>query len=221
MSKDFEKKLSETIAAYKNRYHEAPDRYSVPIIGPSGTVGRLRPVPVQLVGDAARDAALQTDWRNMHKDSFLVDPFTATEERTINWMRATYFPDDGMIIFMVEDLAKTAVGHLGFEHFDCVEKVCEYGRLIRGAVSSVETKQKINLMELAQSCALRWAFETLGVRRIYARLFATNWLSLKLNLRCGFRETERFYVKKHDGTHEMVRIDISHEEFLAKAKGRI
>lgn len=207
--------VQKTIHAFKNSYFDDPQRYTVLVKHHDEAVGRLRPVPTVLKGEAAQDAVLQTDWRNLHKDSFFVPPFTATVERTMKWLEETYFHDDTVLIFIVQDADKTPIGHLGFSNFDFPQKQCEYGRVLRGAWGRFEQERKINVLNLAQHQALKWALDIFSLEKIMARVFADNWLALNHYLKCGFYPVEKYSVERHDGPHEVMRIELTRQTLKA------
>lgn len=212
---EYENVASGLIRAYK-QYFDAPDRFAIPLYWHGERIGRLRPVPTELKGEAARDAELQTDWRNLHKDSFIVEPFIATVERTKGWLEKTYYKNDNVIIFIIEAMDGTPIGHLGFSDFDYEKKMCELGRLMRGAVAQIEKEKGVNLMARAEMYLLQWGFDVLGLEKIYGRQFAENYLAWRINKKCGFQITEKFMLKKCKGEHEMMRIEVTKDAFIFK-----
>lgn len=210
---DYEKFVKDIINTFKNNYFENPGKYSIPIIHNGEKIGRLRPIPTKIEGDAINDVALQTKWRNLHKDSFLVEPFMATEERTFNWLKETYFTNSDRIIFMIEAIDNKPIGHLGFENFNFNKKKCEYGRLMRGDFSSIENQKKINLIEQAQISFLDWGFNTLEVEIINGSLFEDNWLVRRFHDKCGFLTVAEYTVKKGNGTKNVLEIELTRKKY--------
>jgi RimJ/RimL family protein N-acetyltransferase len=212
---DFEKNIKEVISSFKTEYHEDPDKYSLAIKYKDEIVGRLRPIPIDLKADAAQDAVLQTNWRNLYKDSFMTEPFTATVPRTIKWLEGTYNNDDGKIVFMIESNDKTPVGHVGVENFDFEKKVCESGRLIRGDRAKIELIKRINLISLGQFTMIKWAFDVLKLEKIYARQFVDNYVAYSMNINMGFHPVRYFTIAKHNGEFDMVEIEITKDTLRA------
>lgn len=210
---EYENAVRGLIRAYK-QYFDAPDRFLIPIYWKGERIGRLRPVPTELKGEASRDAELQTDWRNLHKDSFIVEPFVATVERTKGWLEKTYYKNDNVIIFIIEAIDGTPVGHLGFSDFDYKKKMCELGRLMRGAVAQIEKDKGVNLMVRAEMYLLQWGFDVLGLEKVYGRQFSGNHLAWRINKKCGFYITEKFMLQKCKGEHEMMRIEVTRDKFV-------
>ena len=211
--KEYEVFVKEIIMNYKDKYFEDPEKYSIPIIYKDEQIGRLRPIPSEIKGDAINDIALQTKWRNMHKNTFFVEPFIATEERTLNWLKEIYFTNAERIIFMIEAIDNKAIGHLGFEFFDFNRKTCEYGRLLRGDFSPIENQKKVNLIEHAQKSFLDWGFNTLELEIISGRLFADNWLVRRLHDKFGFIIVEEFTIKKSGNIENLLKIELTRDKF--------
>jgi len=212
---EFEQSVRKIIREFKTRYFEDPDRYSIPLRKNGEVVGRLRPVPTQLKGEASRDAELQTEWRNLYPDSFLVDPFVATVERTKSWLEKAYNNEDSFIIFMVVTPDGVPVGHIGLSDFIFDKRMVEYGRLMRGERSQFETEKRVNLLELGATYMLNWAFEVLKVDKIYGRAFASNWLALRMNRNCGFEIVEKYPHLKQGKTFDLVRLELKYPDFKA------
>lgn len=190
--------ITDTIKEFKNNYHTYPTKYQVPLIENGTVIGRLRPIPTIFENDSEKDIYYQTKWRNLHKDSFLVDPFVATEERTLSWLKKIYFENHECIIFMIEDIDNKPIGHLAFENFVFDEFKCEYGRLIRGEISIYEKRNKINLIEIAQIAFLNWGFNFLKLRSVYGTQFTDNYPVTKLHEKCGFKKVnESSYLKQN------------------------
>ena len=209
----YEKAVRGLIRAYK-QYFGAPGSFLIPLYWKGERVGRLRPVPTELKGEASKDAVLQTDWRNLHKDSFLAEPFIATVERTKGWLEKTYYTNDDVIIFIIEAIDGTPVGHLGFSSFDYKERMCEFGRLMRGAVAPIEKKKGVNLIERAERHFLKWGFDALGLKKLYGRQFSDNRLVWRIHEKCGFYITEKFMVPKGAGERELIRVEVTKDKFI-------
>jgi RimJ/RimL family protein N-acetyltransferase len=218
---NYEKNIRTKISDYKNKYFDNPDLYSIPIIFNDEKVGRLRPVPNKIIGAAVNDVALQTKWRNLHKDSFLVEPFVATEERTLNWLNETYFNYDERILFIVEDSNRKPIGHLGLENFEYTKKSCEYGRLMRGDFSDLEGLKKINLIEKAQISFLNWGFNFLGIEIIHGTLFKENYMVRRLHDKCGFNVINEFIIHKISGEKKVLEIELTKKEYNNKFNNKI
>lgn len=217
---DYEIFIKNIINTFKSNYFENPEKYSIPIIHNGEKIGRLRPIPTEIKGDAVNDVTLQTKWRNLHKDTFFVEPFIATEERTLNWLKETYFTNADRIIFMIEAIDNKPIGHLGFENFDYNKRMCEYGRLMRGDFSSTENQKKVNLIEQAQISLLDWGFNTLKVDIIYGTLFEDNYLVRRLHDKCGFITVAEFSVKKGNGTKNVLKIELTRNKYNSLFKNK-
>jgi RimJ/RimL family protein N-acetyltransferase len=210
---EYQKYVIEIIRSYKNKYFDAINAYSIELQFKGRIVGRLRPIPVQLIGECVNDIALQTKWRNLYKDSFLVDPFHATEERTLKWINETYVRNDDRIIFMILDHTSFPIGHLSFENFIYEEKKCEYGRLMRGAVSKHEREGRYNLIEIAQITFLNWGFNSLDLKSVYGTQIRDNSLVNSLHKKCGFRMIKEYEHKKSKSSVMLAEVVLTKENF--------
>ena len=210
---EYEVFVKTIIRNYKVKYFENPKIYSIPLNFKNEQIGRLRPIPIEIKGDAINDVTLQTKWRNMHKDSFLVEPFIATDERTLRWLNETYFTNDDRIIFMIEDIDHFCIGHLGFENFIYNEKKCEYGRLIRGVASPIERLKRVNIIKLAQIAFLNWGFNYLKLDMIYGTQFADNWAVNKIHAICGFTTVKEYPFEKNEGVVMLADKELKKENF--------
>jgi RimJ/RimL family protein N-acetyltransferase len=210
---DYKEFVTGIISDFKNNYFTDKIKYSIPILHKGIPVGRLRPVPTEFKEDAINDVQLQTKWRNLHKDTFFVEAFESTNERTFHWLESTYFFYDDRIIFIIEDIKGKPIGHLGFENFNFELKKVEYGRLIRGDISQEENLNKFNLIELAQISLLNWGFNTLKLNIIYGSLFANNWLVRRFHDKCGFKISSKWEVTKSDQLVDVIEIELLKENF--------
>ena len=215
---DYKEYVTNIIRDFKNNYFTDKKKYSIPLMHNGAVVGRLRPIPTEFKEDAISDVQLQTKWRNIHADSFLVDPFIATEERTLSWLKDIYFYNNERIIFMIEDKFNHPIGHLALENFLFDEKKCEYGRLMRGEISIQEKKDKINLIELAQIAILGWAFNVLKLRSVYGTQFTHNYPVSKLHEKCGFRTLGEFMHIKSGEKIGISKVELRVEDYKFYSK---
>ena len=209
----YENEVRTTLRNFKERYHKNTSLYSIPLVEKGIKHGVLRPIPVQLINNAEKDVYLQTKWRNLHKDTFFVDPFIANEIRTLDWLNNTYFRNDDRIIFMIEDIDGKAIGHLGFENFDYINKSAEYGRLMRGDISRHENLNKVNLIKLAQVAIIGWGFNKLKLKSIHGSLFANNWMVRRLHDYCGFEVISSKIINKSGEKIEVIEIELLKENY--------
>jgi len=204
---DFEKKVKSIIREYKHRYFDDPKKYDVPMLHKGEVVGRLRPVPTPLEGVAAKDALLQTEWRNLHMNSFIAPPFVATEERTKKWLANTYDENDTIIIFMIETSDGLPVGHVGLSDFDFDRQSAEVGRLLRGTHAPLEIKRRVNLVEMGFNRMVAWGYEVLGVKIMTGRGFADNFLAVRMNAKNGMHPVGNHMIEKEGKPIKMVNYE--------------
>jgi len=210
---DYKVFVTDIIRDFKNNYYTDKVKYSIPLMHNDVVVGRMRPVPTEFKEDALNDVHLQTKWRNIHKDSFLVEPFTATDERTLSWLKETYDNNDDRIIFMILDVLDNPIGHLGYENFIYEERRAEYGRLMRGEISMYEKLNKYNLIELGQVAFLNWGFNFLELSAVYGTQFANNFLVNSLHSKCGFKTINHYDHHKSEGTIKIAETELKKTDF--------
>jgi RimJ/RimL family protein N-acetyltransferase len=210
---DYKVFVTDIIRDFKNNYYTDKVKYSIPLMHNDVVVGRMRPVPTEFKEDALNDVHLQTKWRNLHKDTFFVDAFEATEDRTLSWLETTYFYNDDRIIFIIEDTKGKPIGHFGYENFNYELKKAEYGRLMRGDISQEENINRINLIDLAQISILNWGFNVLKLNIINGSLFANNWMVRRFHDKCGFEVTASTKVLKSEQLVDVIEIELVKENF--------
>jgi RimJ/RimL family protein N-acetyltransferase len=94
------------------------------------------------------------------------------------------------MLFFVTDSAGDKIGHVGLFRFNYEEEFCEIDNIVRG---SHHWKGAI---EAACSAMMTWAFESLGLDRLFLRVVSDNERAIRLYERLGFTETQRVPLRK-------------------------
>jgi hypothetical protein len=143
----------------------------------------LRPVATQQNLVNPNDVRLLTTWRNKYVSSFLTE-FTATPERTENWLTNIVGPDDGRILFMVDDLNGRTFGYMGIAFINWDDKYVEADAVVRGDSAPPGT------MSSALKTLLAWSNIHLGLEQIHVRVRSDN-SALEFYRKVGFVEQKR------------------------------
>jgi RimJ/RimL family protein N-acetyltransferase len=94
------------------------------------------------------------------------------------------------VLFFVSDSNGNKVGHVGLFRFNYEEGFCEIDNIVRGS------DQWKGAIEAGCSAMMTWAFETLGLNRLYLRVVSDNERAIRLYERLGFTEVQRVPLRK-------------------------
>lgn len=122
--------------------------------------------------------------------------FQVTRAGTRRWLSDLVLGDADRLMFLVVDPDAPrgpAFGHLGFDHADAG------GRFIHlsNVVSGDRERLPPGAMEVAERRMLEWAYATLGVSEVRARIFTDNRPARRLHERLGFQEIGRIGLRRH------------------------
>jgi RimJ/RimL family protein N-acetyltransferase len=167
-----------------------------------------------------------TQWRQQYMTMFLTQ-FTATVERTRNWL-AQLVPSDDRVMFLIRDPAGELLGQFGVRCY--ADGTLELDGGICGNLNSPG-----GLFYHAERTILRWSFEVLEMRRAVARVFSKNVFAIKLHKRIGLQpvlseplkletttDGDLHYQPTPPGTRthvafELVTLEITREAFLSRS----
>lgn len=154
----------------------------------------LRPIT-----DSEEDTANIIYWRNSEavRPYFIYQkPFTV--EGHMQWLEKEIFSGKGFqfIVCKVED--HKPIGCTYLRDYDVVSRKAEYGFFL----GEVEERGKGIGKEML-NLTMKFAFEELGLHKLYARAFANNMPSVKSFLSCGFEQEA--YLKDEEYINDEYR----------------
>jgi len=121
-----------------------------------------------------------TDARNSNTDSFLTF-FTATPERTVNWLTDIVAADSTRILFSLKELQSNKLyGYMGLAYGDSAGSRIEGDAIVRYAEQT-----EPGLMRLAFLRMVEWVSKSIGVEEIWLRVLSDN-PALGFYERCNF-----------------------------------
>ena len=169
------------LRSLKDSTHVGAATLMLPVGQPTRAL--LRPIATLPGATDATDVALLGEWRNRHVKSFLTE-FVANDGRTAAWLTGAIHRDGGKILFMLDALDGTRLGHLGLGFIDWSESYGEADAIVSGGASPP------GLMKEALQALLRWAREQLGLRTLAVRVRSDN-PAVAFYEKVGFREIRR------------------------------
>lgn len=143
----------------------------------------LRPIATLPGATDATDVRLLGEWRNRHVKSFLTE-FVAHDARTADWLTHAIHGNDGKLLFMLDALDGTRLGHLGLGFIDWDRRYGEADAIVSGGASPP------GLMKHALQSLLAWARSQLGLEELAVRVRSDN-PALAFYEKVGFREWQR------------------------------
>lgn len=149
----------------------------------SPPIAFLRPVATKRELLNATDVRVLTDWRNRFVHAFLTE-FVATESRTAEWIVEVVGPNEGKILFMVDDQNGHTSGYMGLDYIDWDQAYGEADAVVRGADAAPGT------MKCALETLLAWAQGQLGLSKLGVRVRSDN-TALNFYREVGFQEIFR------------------------------
>lgn len=158
----------------------------IPVGSPLG--GVLRPVATTPGRLNANDVRMLTEWRNRFVGSFLTE-FVATAERTSKWLTEVVGPDEGRIMFMLDDAHGETVGYLGLAFIDWKTQIGEADAFVRGAETAP------GLMATAATTLLAWAHGQLGLKSVHGRVRSDN-PALRFFLKLATEDNKRVPLRR-------------------------
>lgn len=161
-------------------------------------IGYLEPLAVSVLQNDEVLHAL-TQWRNQSQQFFLTQ-FSATFERTKNWLVNTVFRDCSRLLFLIHSTSKL-IGQYGFKNLS--PDSVELDNLIRGEIGGHP-----RLIYYAETALVRWLFETFTLESIYAVVLVKNAMAINLHHEIGFRNIENiplYETRVNDDIHLSIK----------------
>jgi RimJ/RimL family protein N-acetyltransferase len=133
-------------------------------------------------GDLERAETLAevTAWRRQ-ASAALAGTFPLTAGGTRQWLVGDVLEAPDVILFWVRGLDGARVGHAGLSGIDARNGAAEIAHLLRGV-----TQSHPGIMYCGAQSLMAWAYQTLEVEQINARVARGNTRMLRLLHRCGF-----------------------------------
>ena len=148
---------------------------------PKPNVVPLESARLRLRAIAEDDLPTTLAWRNRDEiRKWFVFSGVISWEGHLNWFR-DYLGRDDDLLFVIE--TAVPVGQVALYRIDREKGEAEFGRLMLGESAGVGLAQE------ATSRLLAFAFEELGLTRVYLEVFAENERAIRLYERSGFRRT--------------------------------
>lgn len=132
---------------------------------------------------------LLMDWRE--KNSKWFDIFKVTEEGTKKWLKEKVIECNDRILFLIQTLDGSFIGHLGLYRFDVEDQSCELDNVIRGEKNAIP-----GLMTYAAKALMIWSFDSLKLKAMNLRVFSDNVKAVTLYERCGFKKIREIPLEK-------------------------
>lgn len=154
----------------------------------SPPIAFLRPIATHGQRLSQKDLCDLSNWRNRFATHFLTE-FTATPERTASWLINVVGPNESKILFMVDLLDGTTVGHIGIDFIEWASGYGEADAIVRGR------EAPRGLMRDALMAAMFWAKGQLGLVSIGVRVRSDN-SALEFYSKMGFVEAKRIPLRR-------------------------
>ncbi|MEY4440580.1 MAG: hypothetical protein RLY49_206 [Candidatus Parcubacteria bacterium] len=175
-----------------------------PVVFLHGKRLRLRPNDVT-------DIERYTRWINDEEiRSFLGTVFPTTKLQEEEWLREKQKSSD-TVQLAIETNTGVHIGGISIFRINWIDRTAETGTMIGDKKywsDGYGTEAKMLL--------LKYAFETLGLRKIHSRAYAYNERSINYSLKCGYKITgrqkeEKFKFGKY---HDVVMLEVFYEEWV-------
>jgi hypothetical protein len=161
-----------------------------PLLIPVGQppVAWLRPVATRAGLLEPADVQVLTEWRNRFVHAFLTE-FEATTARTALWLTDHVGPNEGKILFMVDDPMGRTFAYVGLDQIRWEESRGEADAIVRGGEAPPGTMQQ------ALTTLLEWAQGSLGLMTLMVRVRSDN-PALHFYHKVGFEEQFRIPLRQ-------------------------
>jgi len=182
--KKFRSKVLSTLRGLK---FDNVNKLTIPIYDKDKIVAKLRLITSNFTNEEVR---LLAEWREANAEWFPTK-FKVTKKGTRKWLEEQVIGAKDRILFWIQTLNGSLIGHLGLYRFDSKQHSCEIDNVVRG-------KQNImpGIMTLASKALLNWSFSNLGLKTITLRVFSDNERAIALYERCGFKKVRDIPLKK-------------------------
>lgn len=165
-----------------------PSSKSLSLVIPIGdpVIAYLRPIPTLNIRPDDDDINLLTLWRNKYVNSFLTI-FVANNTQTYNWLRNYVHNNNGKVLFMIDDIDRKTLGHVGLGFIDWKRKYGEADAIVNGGDAPR------GLMKKALLTMLLWAKNVLCLEILAVRVRSDNE-AIHFYKKVGFIEKKRVLI---------------------------
>ena len=151
---------------------------------------RLRGESVELRTVSQSDQAIIASWRNkdhVMNGLFSYMPLSVAQQE--QWFQS-YLGRDDELLFVIEAEGGVPIGTIGLSQIDTRNRSAEYGRMLIGEVAFLRR----GYAQDATLLLLRYAFENLGLHRVYLEVLSDNQAAIRLYKRCFFTVEARLHL---------------------------
>lgn len=145
----------------------------------------LKPVIKEWRRSDAYLPELLTRWR-IENPTISTGKFVPTAERTAAWLDNLVIGRDDRLLFIVQGLDGTPLGHIGYSNFNFEDRTGELDSVLRGVKEGYP-----GLMTLASRRLVEWGYKTLGLHDVTLTVFSDNESAIHFYQKMGFVETHR------------------------------
>lgn len=192
----YEKRVTEKLNRYK-RKQPRDNLVLIPILGADeSTIGFLHPITADFKTTIKECVELLSCWR-AENPTLSPTRFHVTHEGTERWINKLVVDNDQRILFMVEDISGSYIGHMGFAEFNYAARSAEVDLVLRGRKNTA-----YGLMEYAIRALVRWGRQELELEHIGLDVLWDNAHAISFYERCGFQKGELIPLTREDAQGE-------------------
>lgn len=186
--------IPQLLKEHKYRNFDTPG-FEIPIVEENGNfLGTLQCIDVYSL-QSPEVIGLLTKWRNQYMQYFLTQ-FTATTERTSQWLESVVLPAEDRILFLVRDEKGQAIGNFGLCNVG--KEYAELDNILRG-----EKGGDRNLFYYAAIALLSWIFKVLDISIANLHVFSDNSKAISLYERLGFKTVSLQNLSRVESENEV------------------
>lgn len=177
----FQNHIKSVFDIYKRRGRWDPF-ISLPVYGPEGKlIAYLSPITKGYRDTSPDLPNLLSRWR-IENPTISTAIFQVTVERTEKWLDHLIIGRDDRLLFMLEDLHRNPIGHLGYSNFTFSEKTGEVDSILRGVKGEYS-----GIMRCAMTTLLWWGYQILKLEKIQLSVFLDNAHAIRFYETLGFK----------------------------------
>lgn len=165
----------------------------IPILDANqNTIGFLHPITADFQATIKDCVELLCRWR-AENASLSPTQFQVTYAGTKRWIENLIVQNDQRILFMVQAISGTYIGHMGLANFCHETQTAEIDLVVRGEKSIAH-----GLMGYAMAALIRWGQQELNLKHIELDVLWDNEHAISFYERCGFHRGELIPLKRKE-----------------------